>query len=468
MERIILATPHRDAMVAVKTAFPKAVLRAAEDTAAFIRLLAEGGQDFILADLDIFLAVAGERPKDWLRNLWRANQTVETVILCQPERIRQAVDMVKAGASNYLTYPLDPVEVRYVLESLEQARLMQSEVEYLRSALGRDGLEGAVVESGDPAMAEVYEQARLVAPTISTVLIAGETGTGKGVLARHIHALSNRARGPFVAVNCGALSEQLLESELFGHEKGAFTGAVKRKLGRFEIAAGGTIFLDEISTIGPSAQVKLLQVLQDKVFQRVGGEVDISSDVRVIAATNADLKQSCEAGQFRSDLYYRLNVFPLQLPPLRERTVDIPLLADHFVQRLSRTHGKDIDGCTPEVLAMLKSYSWPGNVRELENLLERAIILETSRTLTPESFPRELAAPLRPQTATIIDIKQPLAEARERAASEAERQYLKEVLAEHLGRIDRTAAAAGITSRQLNKLMHKHGLKKEEFKRGRG
>ena len=267
-----------------------------------------------------------------------------------------------------------------------------------------------------------------------------------------------------MSVHCGAIPDTLIESELFGHEKGAFTSAVKRKLGRFEIAAKGTIFLDEVGTVTPPAQIKLLQVLQDKLFQRVGGDVDIPMDARVVAATNVDLQAMCTRGEFRQDLFYRLNVFPIDIPPLRERTEDIPLLAEAFLKRLARLNSKDVCDIHPAVLEAFSRYPWPGNVRELENLMERAFILETSRVLTPESFPAELFAARAHATPASLDLDLPLAEFRERAREDAERHYLKELLTRCKGRINRTAEKAGVGPRQLHKLMTRHGLRKEDFK----
>jgi transcriptional regulator with GAF, ATPase, and Fis domain len=316
-------------------------------------------------------------------------------------------------------------------------------------------------------MRAVLHKIRQVAPTRSTVLLTGETGTGKSFLARVIHDNSTRADRQFISVHCGAIPDTLLESELFGHERGAFTGADRRKLGKFEIANGGTIFLDEIATVTPAMQVKLLNVLQERLFQRVGGERDIEIDVRILAATNMDLGRLTSEGAFRNDLYYRLNVFPIEVPPLRDRRKDIPILVEMFFDRLRRFHQKDIDGVHPAVMEAFGSYQWPGNVRELENLLERAFILESSNVLAPENFPEELfdSSPSLQQLSFVSTNS--LAEARRVAVDEVERLYLKRQLDANAGRIDATAKAAGVTPRQLHKLMAKHGLRKEDFKLGR-
>nr|NIV97685.1 AAA domain-containing protein [Candidatus Saccharibacteria bacterium] len=325
-----------------------------------------------------------------------------------------------------------------------------------------DSLE--LVQTKSSKMRNVFDKIRSVSPTKSTVLLTGDTGTGKSVLAQLIHQHSNRRDAQFISVHCGAIPDTLVESEMFGHEKGAFTGAIKRKLGKFEIANGGTIFLDEIGTITPSAQIKLLQVLQDGTFQRVGGEEILKTDVRVIAATNADLKKMCDEDQFRKDLYYRLNVFPIEIPTLSERFEDIPLFIDTFLKNLNKFSLKEINAAHPQVFDAFSRYSWPGNIRELENLIERAYILETSDQLTPESFPNELFESESTPVFIASSEELTLTEARQRGVEEVERNYLKDVLTRHKGKIGDSAKSAGISTRQLNKLMNKYGIRKEEFK----
>jgi transcriptional regulator with PAS, ATPase and Fis domain len=265
-------------------------------------------------------------------------------------------------------------------------------------------------------------------------------------------------------VHCGALPDTLAESELFGYEKGAFTGAVKRKLGRFDTAQKGTIFLDEINTISGTMQIKLLQVLQDRIFQRVGGEYPIETDVRVIAASNSDLQQLCDEGLFRKDLYYRLSVFPLEIPSLQERSEDIPDWVNYLIEWFNKLYFKEIQDADPLVVKALQEYSWPGNIRELENVIERAYILETTSTLRAENFPQELFGDLNNPAEIAMDITQPLAEVRRQSLEHIERQYLKELMSKHLGRINQAAEAAGITTRQLHKLLSKYRIRKEEFK----
>jgi DNA-binding NtrC family response regulator len=427
--------------------------------------------EFIFIDLDWLPGVqSGNGQRDYrtaLQRLWQTFPGAEVVVLASQDRVREGVKAVKAGASNYLTYPVNADEVRYVKESIEESLRLQWELDYLRDSFWQyDSL--GLVRTHNAAMQQLFNKIRSVAKTQSTVLLTGETGTGKGVLARLIHRHSERAQNQFISVHCGAIPDGLLESELFGHEKGAFTGAVRRKLGKFEIARGGTLFLDEIGTISPATQIKLLQVLQERTIQRVGGEEIIATDVRIIAATNADLRRMVGEGSFRSDLYYRLNVFPIEIPPLRERTEDIPLLVEAFLKRLNQFHSKRIVAVSPEVMEAFSGYPWPGNIRELENLVERAYILETTSMLTPESFPGELFADGSRQAHLPLDITRTLAEVRRIGTESLERHYLKELLGLHQGRIDKTARAAGITTRQLHKLMTKYGLRKEEFKSHRG
>ena len=320
------------------------------------------------------------------------------------------------------------------------------------------------VHTRSPRMLQTYEKVKSVAPTKTTVLLLGDTGVGKGMVAKLIHQHSSRKDEAFVHVHCGALPDTLVESELFGYEKGAFTGAAKRKLGRFDSAQKGTIFLDEINTISGAMQIKLLQVLQERVFQRVGGESPIEADVRVIAASNSDLQQLCDEGLFRKDLYYRLSVFPLEIPSLQQRSEDIPDWVNYLIDWFNKLYSKEIQDADPVVVKALQEYSWPGNIRELENVIERAYILETTHILRPESFPQELFTDKNYTADVELDISLPLAEVRRKSLDQLEQQYLKEVMTKHKGRINRAAETAGITTRQLHKLLSKYGIRKEEYK----
>ncbi len=429
-----------------------------------LEMLGTRRYDLIFLDLEIVQGSLGDKDYETALEQFRnLHPSVEIVVMSPQAMVREAVKAVKAGASDYITYPIDPEEVNHVTETINEAIILQSELDYLRDRFWQsDYLD--LVKTKSLAMQEVFAEIRSVAPTKSTVLLIGETGTGKGLIARLIHQHSNRRDAQFISVHCGAIPDTLLESELFGHEKGAFTGAIRKKLGKFEIAKGGTIFLDEIGTITPSAQIKLLQVLQDGTFQRVGGEDTIQANVRVIAATNMDLEMMCDDGQFRKDLYYRLNVFPLEIPPLRERKEDIPHIAQIILQRLEKFNKKQIRSLNSSVMEGFMKYTWPGNVRELENLLERAYILETSSVLTVESFPAELLASQDVSAGVAVDSSLPLAEVRNRGVEDIERRYLRELLTSNRGRIKESAEVAGISTRQLHKLLNKYQIRKEEFK----
>ena len=320
------------------------------------------------------------------------------------------------------------------------------------------------VHTRSSQMLQTFEKVKSVAPTKTTVLLLGDTGVGKGMVAKLIHQHSSRKDEAFVHVHCGALPETLVESELFGYEKGAFTGAAKRKLGRFDNAQKGTIFLDEINTISGTMQIKLLQVLQERVFQRVGGESPIEANVRVIAASNSDLQRLCDEGLFRKDLYYRLSVFPLEIPSLQQRSEDIPDWVDYLIEWFNKLYFKEIQGADPVVVKALQEYSWPGNIRELENIIERAYILEKTSVLRPDSFPQELFSGKYNTAEVELDVSLPLAEVRRKNLDYLEKNYLTEVMSKHQGRINRSAETAGITTRQLHKLLRKHGIRKENFK----
>ena len=317
----------------------------------------------------------------------------EVIVITAFGSVDLAVQAMQKGAADFITKPFSPDELTVKLERLAERWRQRRELEnlqaqnfYLREAEENRFNFGEIVGPSAP-MQEVFRMLQKVAPTDSSVIIYGESGTGKELVARAIHKNSLRATGPFIRVNCGALTETLLESELFGHEKGAFTGAVKRKLGRFELAHHGSIFLDEIGDISPALQIKLLRVLQEKEFERVGGEETVSADVRVIAATHRNLKEEVAQSRFREDLYYRLHIVPINLPPLRQRLEDLPVLIQHFLQELGRELRKPNLQIEPSALAMIKTYHWPGNVRELENILERAAVLCESERITVADLP---------------------------------------------------------------------------------
>lgn len=465
MKSFLVVSKRQEAFGTIqKCFFQKFRVDKAPNKDAALEILRKKRYDFIFIDVEMLRGA--EKDDDYkaaLQPFWHLYPSIEIIVMSSQAMIREAVKAVKAGASNYLTYPLNPDEVTYVTESLYDSLIVQSELDYLRDRFWHvDFLE--IVRTKNSLMKQIFDKIRLVAPTKSTVLFVGETGTGKGVLAKLIHKHSNRKEAPFIGVHCGAIPDTLLESELFGHEKGAFTGAVRRKLGKFEIAKGGTILLDEVGTITPSAQIKLLQVLHDGTFDRVGGEETIAANARVIAATNTDLKKMCDEGQFRSDLYYRLNVFPIEIPPLRERVEDIPFIVEGILKRLNKFHLKDIREVHPQVMEAFQQYAWPGNIREMENLMERAYILEPSSVLTPESFPGEIFTSESPTATITVDSSLSLAKVRRKGIEDIERHYLQEILSRNNGSIKASAKVAGISTRQLHKLMTRYGIQKEAFK----
>jgi DNA-binding NtrC family response regulator len=318
------------------------------------------------------------------------------IILTGYGTIEGAVEAIKAGAFHYITKPIKSGEILMVVEKALKYRLLERENILLRQQLRKKyRFENFVGDSGP--IQEVFELIEKVADTDSTVLITGESGTGKELIAKAIHYNSYRRDNPMVVINCGAIPEELLESELFGHERGAFTGAHKSRIGRFELANGGTIFLDEIGDMSPNLQVKLLRVLQEQKFERVGSTRTIGVDIRIIAATNQDLFSAVKKATFREDLYYRLNVIPIKVPPLRQRKSDIPLLVDFFVKKFSQEKQKRVKGFTSEAMDIMLSYEWPGNVRELENLVERVIILANSDEIGLDDIPE----PMKGQAATV-------------------------------------------------------------------
>jgi two-component system response regulator PilR (NtrC family) len=363
-------------------------------------LLAENGQQ-ALAVIEggaIDLIISDIKMPDMsgvevLRAAKAADPGVPTMMMTAFASTETAVEAMRLGACDYLIKPFDVDELKMkVREKLETRHLRQENLILKRSLNQPHAMTGIIGRS--PAMLAVFELIESVAKTTSTVLVTGESGTGKELVARALHFHSLRRDRPFVALNCGALPETLLESELFGHMRGAFTGAESTKKGLVEIAEGGTIFLDEIGEMTPMMQVKLLRVLQERRFRRVGGLDEIEADIRVVAATNQDLPRLVADGRFREDLYYRINVIPIQLPALRERREDIPLIAEHFLEKYRAQMGKALTGISREAMTLLERYHWPGNIRELENVIERAVALERTPAVLPESLPPQVRSGL--------------------------------------------------------------------------
>src|SRR4030095_16295253 len=299
---------------------------------------------------------------------------VAVILLTGQGTIDSAVEAIKAGAYDYLEKPVDPKRLQHMLDKCLEREKKLKEVQLLKTQLKQYGSFGDMA-GNSPQMLEVYRLIEMVAPSTASVLITGESGTGKELVARNIHLRSKRSEGPFIAINCSAIPETLMESEIFGHEKGAFTGALERRLGCFELANGGTIFLDEIAEMPVGTQSKLLRVIEERTFRRLGSKTEIDVDVRIVAATNKQPLKAVEAGELRNDLYYRLNVFTISLPPLRDRLADVPVLTDALIRQLNKKHDKNVKGITDRVLKMFATHNWPGNVRELRNVVERSLIV---------------------------------------------------------------------------------------------
>ena len=383
----------------------------------------------------------------------------DVILITAFGNIKQAVEAMKLGASDYITKPFQPEAIRLVSEKLIERRRLLEEVRELRQRVHEEhNLENILSKS--PKMLKVFELIRSLAETDSGVMITGETGTGKELVARAIHNLSRRKIRQFVAINCGAFPDTLLESELFGYEKGAFTGAVQSRGGKIELADGGTLFLDEIEAMAPPMQVKLLRVLQEREVERLGGNRKVKIDMRVIAATNVDLSLCLARGTLREDFYYRINVIPIQLPPLRERLEDLPLLIEHILSRHPVAMERNIRQVAPKVLDQMLTYHWPGNIRELENILERAIVKSRGDVIENVDLP---APPQR-----IVDLWYAGNGAREISLkqwlSNSEKDYLRSLLIKYKGSISSTAKEAKVDNKTLYRKMRRHGLHKESFK----
>jgi two-component system NtrC family response regulator len=382
-----------------------------------------------------------------LREVRAISPVAAVIIVTAYGSIETAVDAIKAGAADYLTKPLNLDELLHRINHVRERQRLQTENRELREALAeRHRVEGIIADSGP--MQEALSLVRRVAPSDATVLIRGESGTGKELIAQAIHYASPRAAGPLVRVNCAALADGVLESELFGHERGAFTGAFAARKGRFEAADGGSLFLDEIGDLPAHTQVKLLRVLQERQFERVGSTRSIAIDVRLLAATHRDLEALVRSGAFREDLYYRINVVTITLPPLRERRDDLPMLIDHFVRLFAARNGKPIQGLTREARELLLRYDYPGNVRELVNLVERAVVLTRDEVIGVGDLPLTLHDPA----------PEPAGSGLEAAVEGLERRMIREALSRAGGVQTRAAELLGISERVLRYKLRKYGL----------
>ena len=381
-----------------------------------------------------------------------AHPHLAVILLTAYGSIDAAVAAMKDGADDFIAKPVDLDQLELRVEKEMRHADLRNEVKSLHAALDEKyGLE-QIVGSSD-AMKKVFRTVRQVAPSDATVLLEGPSGTGKEVVAHAIHNLSRRSDGPFVAVHCAALTPTLLESELFGHEKGAFTGAVSRQIGRFEAANGGTLFLDEISEIDPSTQIKLLRVLEDRTFERVGGTETLHTDIRVVAATNRDFKAYVDAGKFREDLYYRLNVVGIKLPPLKDRHGDIPLLAQRFLREYSAKNGDRVKSISPEAMSILEAYPWPGNVRELRNAIEKMVVLAEGERLAPSDVPEEMRA-----AASLHGTPAARAMPPGGTLSDTEKNRVLAALAANGGNRSRAADALGISRRTIQRKLKEYAI----------
>ncbi|MEE9558775.1 MAG: sigma-54 dependent transcriptional regulator [Candidatus Brocadiales bacterium] len=364
-----------------------------------------------------------------------------------------AVEAMKKGAYDYVAKPFEIDELRLIAKNAMENLALRDENKRLRSQLENLDSMGEILGQTE-AIKDVFVKIGKVAATDVTVLILGESGSGKDLVAREVHKRSKRSRGPLVVMNCAAVPDTLIESELFGHEKGAFTGATSRRVGKFEQADGGTLFLDEVGDMSVSTQAKLLRAVEDQRFERLGGVETLHVDVRVLSATNKDLQNEIKEGTFREDLYYRLKVVEITLPPLRQRRDDIPMLVHHFLGLFSKKHGKDVKGVSKDVMQLVMSYDWPGNVRQLANVLESAIVLAGDSVLTLGDIPGEISGsteglPVRSASKLDIDFDLSFKEAKKRAVEAFEREFITQSLGEHDGNVTRTASALGMHRQAL-------------------
>lgn len=401
-----------------------------------LNLLSRKPFDIIVTDMKL----PGMGGLSLIHEVRKKEEPVAIVVITAYSSVKTAVEAIKCGADDYLTKPVNVEELELVLEKLWERQQLIVQNRLLKEKL-KDKYKSSELVGSTPQMHQIFNMIEDVAPSTASILILGETGTGKELVANAIHYQSDRACMPFIALHCAALSEGVLESELFGHEKGAFTGAVQSRKGRFELADGGTLFLDEVGEMSLKVQVKLLRVLEKGEFERVGGEKTIKVDVRLIAATNRDLEKEVAEGRFREDLFYRLNVITVPLPPLRERREDVPLLSNFFVIKYAKKYKKEIEGFAPESMEALCSYHWPGNVRELENVIERSVVLCKKNMITIDHLPKNMV----PNKEDISTIKIPLGT----SLKEAEKEIIQKTLQMAQGSKKEAAKILGISSRKI-------------------
>ncbi len=425
----------------------------ADDGGVAVEKVRQGPYDLILLDVRM-TAMSGIEA---LQRIKAYNPAIPILIMTAYSSVESAVEALKSGAYDYLTKPLDFEVLKLTIERALEHTELKEENRALKQQL-QSGFDMRSIIGKSPAMKALLEMTAMIAASEATVLITGESGTGKELIARAIHYNSERRDKALVVVNCAALTDTLLESELFGHERGAFTGADRRREGRFMQADGGTIFLDEIGETSPVMQAKLLRVIQEREIQRVGGDKPLKVDVRILAATNRDLEKAVADGRFREDLYYRLNVVALHMPPLRERVDDIPLLAQHFLRQYSRKNRKTVRGFTPLAMDMLLKYNWPGNVRELENAVERAVILLTGDLISEKELPLSVTRPYQGAADTPGEIRGAPSTKPLRSLDEIEKEAILAALEAAGGNKSEAARRLGINRKTLHKKLRSYGV----------
>ncbi len=461
MDRRILVVDDNEEICEQLSQFlarPERRIKVAHDGTSALEWLIERNFSVVLTDL----CLPGIDGLDLIREIRRRDLPATVIVMTGHASIDSAVEAMKLGAYDYLVKPVNEIRLEILVQKALEDRKLQDEVRALRQGLHqRYSYHNLFGKS--PRMREVFARVARVSASNCTVLITGETGTGKELVAQAIHYNDATRRGPLIAVNCGALPEPLLESEFFGHERGAFTGADREKKGRFEQAKGGTLLLDEIGSLPMGMQAKLLRVLQDGTFERVGGSEVIQADARILAATNIDLAEAVAAGRFREDLYYRLNVVSIELPPLRERIEDLPLLIDHFLTQLRerRFPSKSI---ARETLSRLACYEWPGNVRELEHVVEQMVVTTPGLTIEPENLPPQVVSTREEPFTLDFDLRRPLQAITDELTERIERAYLERVLERYRGRIDRCAEHCGLSRRSISEKLRRYRIDKAEFK----
>ncbi len=466
METILIVDDEKSLLDLLTVVFKKEgyAVRTALSAAAGFEVLGREEIDLVVTDIKM----PGADGMDILRYARENLPDVPVILITAYGSIAQAVEALKAGALDYVVKPFDVEELKIIAgRGLASRRLKQENILLKRDLKDRYGFEQMIGKSR--SMQEIYILIEKIGSTDSTVLITGESGTGKEMAARAVHLQGARRDHPFVSINCAALPENLLESELFGHVRGSFTGAVSDKKGMFELAQKGTLFLDEVGEMSPWTQVKLLRALQERKVRRVGGADEIPVDVRIIAATNQDLKKRIEEGKFREELYYRLNVISVDMPPLRKRTEDIPILIAHFLQKYCDKMGKKPKRFTPEVVGLLEGYPWPGNIRELENVIERIVAIEDRETVTASCLPQEIVSPQRKK----LDTQELFAPgfSLTRHLDDISKKYIQEALAVTGGSLQKAAPLLGLSYRTIRYLIGKYDLnqvRKAEKRNGNG